>query len=316
MTADSRRDCPVVHGVLIIFALCILHAPARAQSGSAEALYAEGYRLMKAGKLAEACEAFEASNRAEPGAGTYLALGDCRARNHQFASAWSAYSAALTRAKDLSKQRAARTKVAELAPRLSDLTVSVPADAPAGLTLTRNGTLLDSRLWNRALPIDGGDYVLEARAPGREPWTTTVHVPEQRGKVEVRVPELAKVVVPPPPPEPGWSTRRKVAVGMVAAGVVVVAVGGVLGSMANHDRDEARAICPREVCERAPEARELIASSRSLAISADVAFGVAGAAVITAGVLWFTGGQETRQGIAIAPHPLPGGFAVTATRSF
>jgi hypothetical protein len=270
---------------------------------------------MKAGKLSEACEAFEASNRAEPGAGTYLALGDCRARNHQLASAWAAYSGALIRAKDRSKQRVARSKVADLEPQLSFLTVSVPADSPAGLTVTRNGTLLDSRLWNRALPIDGGDYVLEARAPGREPWSKTVHVPEQRGKAAVAVPELVKLPEPVPPPEPGWSQRRKVAVGMAVAGVAAVAIGGVLGSMAYRDRDEARKICP-QVCEDAPRAKELIASSRSLAISADVAFGVAGAAVITAGALWFTGGRETRQGIAIAPRPLPGGFAITATRSF
>src|SRR5262245_34527237 len=102
--------------------------PARAQSGSAEALYNEGHRLMNAGKLAQACEAFEASNRAQPGAGTYLALGTCRERNDQLASAWSAYQAALARAKDLEKRRFADTKIAELEPRLSYLTVMVSMD--------------------------------------------------------------------------------------------------------------------------------------------------------------------------------------------
>jgi len=43
------------------------------------------------------CEAFDASNRLEPRAGTLIALGDCREKNQQLASAWSAYKDALTR---------------------------------------------------------------------------------------------------------------------------------------------------------------------------------------------------------------------------
>jgi cytochrome c-type biogenesis protein CcmH/NrfG len=59
----------------------------RAQSAEAEALFTEGDTLMKQGKVAEACEAFEASNRIEPRAGTLIRLGECREQNHQLASA-------------------------------------------------------------------------------------------------------------------------------------------------------------------------------------------------------------------------------------
>jgi tetratricopeptide (TPR) repeat protein len=146
MTAHRHRSA---RGILIAaIAVCAARGEVRAQSGSAEALYAEGHRLLEQGELAKACEAFEASNRALPGAGTYLALGMCRERNGQIASAWSAYQAALARARDGQKRRFARTRIDEIEPRLSYLTVSVSADNADGTTLTRNGTLLDPMLWN------------------------------------------------------------------------------------------------------------------------------------------------------------------------
>src|SRR4051812_11784859 len=64
---------------------------AYAQSAEAEAMFDEGKRLMTERKLAQACEAFEASNRIEPRAGTLILLGDCCEQNQQLASAWSAY---------------------------------------------------------------------------------------------------------------------------------------------------------------------------------------------------------------------------------
>src|SRR5262245_22253875 len=98
MTTHRHRSA---RGIAIAaIALCAARGQVHAQSGSAEALYAEGHRLLDEGQLAKACDAFEASNRALPGAGTYLALGTCRERNGQIASAWSAYQAALARARD------------------------------------------------------------------------------------------------------------------------------------------------------------------------------------------------------------------------
>lgn len=320
-----RRHRPRAAGVALIAVatLCLTRGYGRAQSGSAEALFKEGYRLLDEGKLAQACEAFEASNRAEPGAGTYLALGMCRERNHQLASAWSAYQAAVVRARDVEKREFARARITEIEPRLSYLTVSVATDRRAGLTLTRNDAPLDPLLWNRALPTDGGDYVLCARVPGREPWRTTVHVPIERGKITAEVPDIESQGGALPSiassPAPGWTTRRRIAVGSAAAGVVAVAAGAALGLWARSDHNQVRDLCPMGPqlgCDRADQANALARSAHNLAIGADVAFGVAGAAAIAAGVLWFTGGRDASRGVAIAPTASPGWFAVTATRSF
>src|SRR5262245_8732714 len=60
-------------------------------SPEAEALFRDGKRMMKDGKFAEACAAFEGSERVEHSIATVLSLADCREKNHQYASAWALF---------------------------------------------------------------------------------------------------------------------------------------------------------------------------------------------------------------------------------
>ena len=330
--------------------LCLLvHvAPVRAQSAEAEALFADGDALMRRGRFAEACDAFEASNRIEARAGTLIRLGECREQNHQFASAWSAYKDALTRVKDPRKRSIANERVARLEPRLSYLTVSVPDESRVdGLSLTRNGAALDPALWNRAIPVNGGAYVIAGRAPGCEEWQTTVNVPIEAGKVSIEVPkfkELIKLVPPPsarpvvPPPRRAtiavapsptgvdagttgaWTTQRKVALGVAGAGAVGIVAGVVLGLQATGKQTDARTLCPdpSTPCAGADDAQKLIQDGQSRALAANVAFGVGGAAAIAAGILWFTGAQESphRGSVTVVPSVGPGSATVSIHGGF
>jgi len=208
-----RRLCSIA---AISVAVLVAGGQARAQSAEAEQLFSDGTKLMADGKLAQACDAFAASNRVEARAGTLIQLGDCRERNHQLASAWSAYKDALGRVKDPRKRAYATGKIAALEPRMSYVTVQVADDNRIdGLTITRDGKPFDAALWNRALPLDGGDYVLVARAPGRVDWKTTAHVPVDGGKLAIQVPKLSAspVVATRPPPvtrPPAVATRPPV----------------------------------------------------------------------------------------------------------
>lgn len=316
--------------------LLALTTAVRAQNAEAEALFSDGDALMKQGKLAQACEAFEASNRIEARAGTLIRLGECRERNHQLASAWSAYKDALTRVKDPNKKAIAIAKVAELEPKLSYLTVSVPDESRVdGLTLTRNGQPFDPALWNRAVPVNGGEYVIGGRAPGHEEWKTTATVPDERGKVSVDVPkfkEIAKLVTPPAPNKPPstgephppltaehsgdigaaspvWTTRRKIAIGAAGGATLGLVVGIVLGTQANGKQNDAHALCPdtQTPCADAARADALNQTARSRALGANISFGIAGAAAIAAGVLWFTGAPESpAHHVALVPSIAPG----------
>jgi len=306
--------------------------PAWAQNADAEALFNDGDRLMSAGKIADACDAFEASNRIETRAGTLIRLGECREANHQLASAWSAFKDALTRVRDPRKREIAQAKAAELEPKLSFLTVSVSDEARIdGLQLARNGKPLDPGLWNRAVPVDGGTYIISGRAPGHEEWQTTVVIDNEHGKGSVDVPkfkEIAKLVAPPTPVEakhddndaeierdggnaPSMFTRkRKIAIGVAGAGAAAAIAGTVLGLTAKHRQDEAFGLCPDPAtpCAGADRATSLLHSGHQLAIEADVAYGVAAGAAIGAGVLWFLGKPQISRHVAIVPTA--SGFAI------
>lgn len=314
-------------------ALTVSHA--HAQSAEAEALFADGNKLMKEGKLGPACEAFDASNRIEPRAGTLIQLGECREQNRQLASAWSAYKDALNRVKDPRKRKLAAAKVAELEPKLSYLTISVADDSRVeGLTITRNGQPLDPALWNRGVPVDGGDYVIGGRAPGHEEWQTTVTVPVESGKVSAEVPkfkEIARLVTPTPASPtltPGlipatqasgfretavspsmWTTKRKIAIGMAGGSAAGLAAGIVFGTQAKSKRDEAHQHCAdtQTPCADADIANKLIDEAQGRALGANIAFGVATTMAIGAGVLWFTGAAEAPgRHVAVAPTLAPG----------
>jgi len=302
---------------------------AHAQNADAEALFGEGDRLMKQGKLAEACDAFDASNRIEPRAGTLIRLGECREANHQLASAWSAYKDALGRVKDPKKKEIATQKVAELEPKLSYLTVAVAADARVdGLSITRNGVPLDPALWNRALPVNGGDYAIVARAPGKEDWKTTTAVPVEKGKISVDVPKLGEpgktspsqpttttttTSRQPPPPddderdEPGtpsrWTGKRKVALAVGGIAVAGIAAGVVLGSAAKSKQDEAYKLCPDPdvACNDFASANALLDKADKKALQANIAFGVGVGAAGTAVVLWIIGKPAAEHHVAVAP---------------
>jgi len=314
--------------VLSIAAISVVGArAARAQSAEAEALFNEGDARMRDGKLDEACQAFEASNRIEPRAGTLIRLGECREKNRQLASAWSAYKDALTRVKDPNKKAIATAKVAELEPKLSYMTISIAdANRPPGLALARNGEIVDPALWNRKLPINGGQYIIVVRAPNRVEWTKTVDIEAERADVTVEVPVLADATqqTTPPPPTPPvsstappaattdsvddsevspFTTKRKLAIGAAAVAVASVSVGVVLGAQARSKRDKSFSLCPDPMmaCADAAEATSLSATAHDRAIVADVMFGVAGAAAIGAVVLWITGAPPDSSTVAIIP---------------
>jgi hypothetical protein len=286
--------------------MAIAAGRAHGQAADAEVLFDLGDKLMAEGKLGDACDAFEASNRMDPRAGTLIRLGDCREANHQLASAWTAYKDALARVKDPRKREIAAQHVADLEPQLSQITLLVPdASRVDNLAITRNGVTIDPMLWNRTIPIDGGTFTFAARAPEYDTWVEEVVVPETGGKIEVHVPGLVKTVRAAPP-LPAPRTRhvarspllRNVAFGVAGAGAAGSIVAGVL---ARTKLTAALAICPDRRCpDPASTARAdtLLRQSRLRGNIATASGALGGVALVAAAILWWRGRRDT---ISIAP---------------
>lgn len=320
---------------------------AAAQNADAEVLFNEAVRLETEGDIPKACEAFEASNRIEPRAGTLIRLGQCREKQNLFVSAWSAYKDALTRVKDPNKKKLAEDRIKALEPTLSYLTVSVPDDVRVdGLTVTRNGKPVDPVLWNRAVPVDGGSYTIAGSAPGQEPWQTTVEVAPTADKASVEVPRFKAIstLVEPPPggggdvkPPPGggdkggddlhvdtgspsmFTGKRKLALGLGGVGLVAIGAGVGLGLSAKGLQDDAYALCPdpAQPCGDAAKAQDLTDRANSRALYANIAYGVGGAAIVGAAVLWFTGAPaKSADAVAITPRVGRGFSGVTVRVGF
>lgn len=291
-------------------------------SPQAEALFRDGKRLMKEGKLAEACGALEGSERAEHNVATVLSLADCREKNHQYAAAWALFLQADSQTRgDPAKatlNTTAKRRARALEPRLSYLTINVPDESRIPeLVVLRDGAPVDPAEWNRSIPADGGDHVVAGKAPGHESWSTTVTLAPEADKQAVEVPRFKALpeivnklhdaarpqpVVSAPEPSP-FTRRRKIAIGVAAGGAVLGVASVIVGASAQSLRDEAVSTCPPSACspQDASSAQDKNDKAKSRAMIANVGFGVAGLAIATGVVLWLTGAPESSR-IAIAPQ--------------
>jgi hypothetical protein len=290
--------------------------PAHAQV--AEQLFREGKRLMSEGKIAEACTAFEGSYRKEAAVTTLLNLADCREKNGQYASAWGHFIDAERKtrgsAADAGFNSTAKDRASKLEGRLSYLIINVPDEARVdGLEITRNGQPVDAAEWNRDIPVDGGVWKVEGKAPAYEAWSTEVKVAKEKDKQSVNVPRfraLPKDERPTGPEEPlpegpapsSFTGKRKAALGVGAVGVVGLVAGTVIYFQASGIYNDAK-----EATTTAERTR-LTDDANGKYLVAQIGWGVGAAAVGAAAFLWFTGGplaaaeRADETGMILAPH--------------
>lgn len=214
-------------------------APAKTDSGvTAQELFDQAIQLMEQGKHAEACAKFEGSNKAAWAPGTTINLADCYEKVGKVASAWAKFLEAephfRNRTPPDKRADTAKERAEALYPKLPRLNLKVPAEAKvAGLIIKRDGETIDEIQWGTGLPVDPGKHVLEASAPGKEAWKWQGDVSEPGKTVEVSLPVLkdGPADVPPPGGESGMPVQKKIAIGVGAAGIVGLALGGVMGGL-------------------------------------------------------------------------------------
>jgi TonB family protein len=165
-------------------------------------LFDDAERLMIAGKAVAACPKFGESHRRDPQLGTLLHLADCYEKLGKTASAWAAFKEALEIAERRNasglnepRERTARDRAAALEVRLSKLTITVAEPPAPGLEIKQDGEPVEPAVWDTALPVDPGAYVITAEAPGKKIWSEKVEVPDGANTV-VTVPPLENESLP------------------------------------------------------------------------------------------------------------------------
>jgi hypothetical protein len=322
----SNRAASIALGAATMVAI-LLAAPGvrAADEAGARVLFSEARKLAAAGDYAAACPKFEDSYRLDPGIGTNFNLADCYEHSGRIASAWARFldvAAATKAAGQTDRERVARARADALEPKLARMTLQVDAKAP-GVSVVRDGVEVGAAAWRVAVPVDPGPHVIEASAPGRLAWSTTVAVKEGPDAVTVVVPDLAQapvlepaaspavgsspaadLVAAPPAPRRRWS-RPVVILGAIGAAAVVT--GAAFGIKFEIDNGKAEAITCADggtsncTMQQIDSHKALVNSANTDLKLEVVGLAVGGAALVTAGFLWW---REVRHERA-APAPRP-----------
>lgn len=288
----------------------------------AKELFSEGRRLSSEALYEQACPLFEQSLALENRPSTQFNLAECWEKLGKLASAQTLYATVaqtMHETGDTARETVARRRAELLTARLCGLTIE-PENSKKpepGLKIFLADKPFDAALWGTVAPVDPATYTVRATAPGKKPWSTEVEVEACPTLVSVTVPELAaepvKAVAAAPAPSGKKPEPRKAApqtyngeqparfpvlpAVVAGAGAGALVFGTVFAAQYGSKNDDAKAVCPQGVgCSRAQVDlhAKLVDEAKTARTWGYVGFGVGGAALITATVLYFTGDYGAR----------------------
>lgn len=270
----------------------------------AQKLYEDGANDLENDDYAHACPKFEAAWKILPDhIRTGLTLADCLDKWGKPASAHDVLEKVAFVAKkkgDTQKLAELQATMADLDKRVPRLTIRVPNDVATmpGFALTRSGVPLPAATWGKPVPLDPGEYEIEATAVDRPAWTKSVKLAIQ-ASAEVDVvpgwekPKPKVIVV-----SATWPARMRMA-GIVSLGVGAVGLGawGILGGLAIAKNNEANGNCaPDNTCDKEGivqrnQAKEY-ADRATIGLVAGSVLAAAGASLV---IVSFVGNKDSKR---------------------
>jgi hypothetical protein len=284
--------------------------PTLQDKGAAQALFDEGRAAMAADHVSEACKSFGASYDLDPSDGTLLNLALCHEKEGRTASAYAELGESVSRAirdQRPEREKVAREHLASVTLRLSRLTVNVPSTSLAeGLVVTVDGSPLGRPAWGVATPFDPGAHVIEAKAPGKRPYTTTATLAPEHAAEQVEVPVLVDdpfALVPTPPlahepPASSDNPQRTLGWAAIGVGAAGVAIGSITGALAIAKWSGATSECPNAVCPSSADRAAFVGAGTLADVS--TATYIAGGVGLAAGLVL----------LLTAPHAAPARGAI------
>lgn len=286
------------------------------QKVAAQALFDEARELAGQGKFAAACPKYAESYRLDPSMGTRFYQAECLERTGKLASAWVYYLevAEAARTGGLRDREAyARSRAEAIRPRMPTLAVTVSPGARAieGIQVKRNGIAIGEAQWGTPVPVDSGEQVVRAEAPGKRAWEVRVRVSGEAQALTVEVPALddAPTSGGAGSPTSPWHGYRSAGFVIGAAGVVGIGVGAAFGLLAMSRRDQSNAgFCDAQgYCDS--QGLELRRGAIGAATVSTVAFVVGGALVAGGAALILV--APSARGAGAGSGGQPAGVALT-----
>ena len=300
--------------VSITLSLSLVAAPARADERS---------------RADDACTTAKHRYVITPNASSLSDLARCHEERGRTASAWAEYLEAQALAKREKRndiELAAKIGAKNLEPKLTKLVITATkAAATADLEVRRDNVPMDRGTWGSAVPVDPGEHVVTATAPGRKTWTLKVVVKPGAHTSTVDVPalvadEAAVATVPvgtttltsaaladgsyAPPEEPTTNrggAQRAVGLTLMGVGLAGVALGTYFGVQTLSKSDAASEACPSSPCADSSAVRLNEDAKRSGTIST-VSFAAAGGALLAGAIVFFTAPKNgPRVSVSTAP---------------
>jgi len=282
-------------GVYLLASTSVARADSDDRSAYSDYLFQEGIALMKNNDCAAAVPKFLSSYRLDPAAASLVNVATCYSKSGRTGSAFRTYQKAATLA-DAEHDAALKAQVlaalAALEPILTKLRLVTTSKAPQ-LSLTLNGEPISSE-GGAPIPLDPGENVIEAFAPGHESWQRTVSAREPGMLLVVDVPELARVKA-----ADDHAHWRATAIIVGGVGVAGLATGLAFGLSAKSAYDDSKSQCDASYCNAHGHDQRETALDR--ATVSTVAVGL-GALATAAGVaLWFAFPAPSAQAVRIMP---------------
>jgi hypothetical protein len=315
-------------GASILVLVLLAPVGARADSGTADALFREGRKAADAGDHATAAARFAESQRLDPASGTLLNLAIAEEKLQRFASALDHAAAAVDGLpKGDGRLALAKALRARLEARVPRVRIRLASDAPAGTIVQRDGVELGTAALGLELPVDPGSHRVVVRCEGHDdgvfsfvakegdhssldvspgPATPTSPPPIDKQLVDHAPsppPQAPSAERMAPPPTTGPSTSRA-GIALTALGGVGLVASGVLGGLVLGKKAVVEDHCPAKRC----DAEGLAAgdAGRSLSLASTIAFGI-GAASAGVGVYLLVRRPATdgaNVGLSVAPGRL------------
>jgi hypothetical protein len=244
--------------------------------------------------------------------------------------AWSDFrrAAAVAHSKDdARREEYALAQVARLEPRLPRLTLSAAPEL-AGVTIKRDGLVLDPQLLGSELPVDPGEHEVVVEAPGKVPFRKQLRLNEGE-RLKLSIPPLQHTAVEPAAvpaarqvadqparlqrrPQPRNGAWLAASIGTGTGGVVALGMSAMYGLRARSRWQTAEAGCQQLHSQCTHAANQLgrqADAAASVATAAFVVGAVSTALSVACFTLWRTSARtEVNVG--------PGSARLTWTQTF